>query len=110
MRIARAAISGDVFGSRLLQTYSTNTLQSGSPPGHRLRETGLLLTAYCLLITRRRTWSCNRLRNHLLQLSPMKGIANDRQRYQEEANQKNRADTVGKPVAVLRAVLFGHWV
>jgi hypothetical protein len=36
----------------------------------------------------------------------MKGIANDRTGYQEEANQKNGADTVCKPVPVLRAVFF----
>ena len=54
----------------------------------------------------RRAWSCNRLWNYLLQITPMKRIANDCTGYQDEANQKNSADTVGKLVAMLRAVFF----
>jgi hypothetical protein len=36
----------------------------------------------------------------------MKGIANDCTGYQDEAYQENGADTIRKPVAVLRAVFF----
>ena len=59
-----------------------------------------------LLTIRRGTWCGNRPSNNLLQISPMKGIANDCTGYQEEANQKNGADIVCKPIAMLRAVFF----
>ena len=53
---------------------------------------------------RRRTWSGNRQRNQLLQLGPMKGVANDRTGHQDEAYQKNGADSVAEPVAMIRGV------
>jgi hypothetical protein len=59
-----------------------------------------------LLTARGRTWSRNRHRNHFLQLGPMKGVADDYTDYENEADQENGADTIRKPVAVLRAVFF----
>jgi hypothetical protein len=66
----------------------------------------VLLTADCLLTARRCTWGGSGLQEHLLQLSPMEGVTDNRQRYEDEADQKNGADTVSKPVAVLRAVFL----
>ena len=89
---------------------STNTTRSVEQRNYRgrgrRRERGRLAVARSRTRCRRRTRSSNRQRHHLLQITPMKGIANDCTGHQEEANQKNGADTVGKTVPVLRAVFF----
>jgi hypothetical protein len=97
--------SGVIFLDRAITEYdaqggTTQTIEDEDE--RRVRER--------LAVARRRArcraWRRNRLRNHLLEITPMKGIANDCPGYQEKANRKNGADTVGKPVAMFRAVFF----
>jgi hypothetical protein len=53
------------------------------------------------LITGRSSWRGHHVSNYLLDLPAMKGVANNRCGHQNKPNQKNGADQIRKPVAVL---------